>query len=87
MQKDGLRRLINRERTVDLFLELVQIDSVSKEERKLADRIIGLAGSLNLDNSEDGTAEKIGGDAGNLIISVPGDEGQAAIFFLPILTG
>ena len=79
MQKDGLRRLINRERTVDLFLELVQIDSVSKEERKLADRIIGLAGSLNLDIREDGTAEKIGGDAGNLIISVPGDEGQAAI--------
>lgn len=79
MQKDGLRRLINRERTVDLFLELVQIDSVSKEERKLADRIIGLAASLNLDIREDGTAEKIGGDAGNLIISVPGDEGQAAI--------
>ncbi|MFI5358474.1 MAG: M20/M25/M40 family metallo-hydrolase [Halanaerobiales bacterium] len=79
MQHDKLKELINREKTVELFLELVQIDSIPREERMLADRIIELAGTLGLDIKEDETAEKIDGNAGNLIISVPGDETQAAV--------
>ena len=53
----------------------------------LADRIIELAGTLGLDIKEDETAEKIDGNAGNLIISVPGDETQAAVLLSAHLNG
>ncbi|MFP4015752.1 MAG: M20/M25/M40 family metallo-hydrolase [Halanaerobiales bacterium] len=66
--------MINKERLLNLFMELVQIDSVSKEERELADRIIIEFDKIGLEVIEDDTATKIDGNAGNLIIDIAGDQ-------------
>lgn len=79
MQKIDFKEYISRDRLVGLFLELVQIDSVSREERKLADRIISWARDLAIDIKEDDTGSKIGGNAGNLIFGLPGNSSQAGV--------
>ncbi|MFP4662150.1 MAG: M20/M25/M40 family metallo-hydrolase [Halanaerobiales bacterium] len=66
--------MINKKRLLNLFLELVQIDSVSKEERTLADRIIREFDRLDLVVREDDAGNHIGGNAGNLIIDIEGEQ-------------
>ena len=87
MQKIDFKEYISRDRLVGLFLELVQIDSVSREERKLADRIISWARDLAIDIKEDDTGSKIGGNAGNLILACPAIAARPGFYFLPTWTG
>ena len=72
---------IDRERLVSTFTGLVAVDSPSKGERKMADKIKALFEELGCAVSEDGAGEKIGGNAGNLFLTVPGEEGSEPIFF------
>lgn len=72
----GDKPLLDKNRLIDFFLEIVQIDSISREERLLADRIIQELTKLGFRVKEDGTAVKINGNTGNLIIDFPGDDGQ-----------
>ncbi len=65
--------MINQQRIVDTFISLVSIDSLTRGERQMADALLKRLRDLGLDPSEDGTAAKIGGNAGNLICRVPGN--------------
>lgn len=59
--------MVNEKRLVDLFMNLVTVDSGTRNERLMADRLIQELKNLGLDVHEDNAGEKIGGNAGNVI--------------------
>ncbi|MFW6030534.1 MAG: M20/M25/M40 family metallo-hydrolase [Halanaerobiales bacterium] len=63
------------------FIELVEIDSISKEERKMADNLKEELKKLGLEVKEDDTAKKINGNAGNLIAYLKGNSSLPTIIF------
>ena len=65
--------MINKERIVEEFINLVEIDSIPREEREMADRLKADLQNLGCNVYEDNTGEKIDGNAGNLIAELPGD--------------
>jgi tripeptide aminopeptidase len=64
--------MINQERIKNLLLELVRIDSVSREERDVARRIKQLCEELGAEVFIDDAGEKVGGNTGNVIARFPG---------------
>src|SRR5918911_555245 len=64
--------MINEERIKNLLLELVQIDSVSREERDVARRIKQLCEEMGAEVFIDDAGEKVGGNTGNVIARFPG---------------
>lgn len=64
--------MVNRERLVDLFKNLIQIDSVSKKEGTIAKTIQEIFESLGAEVLIDGAGPKVGGDTGNLIARFKG---------------
>ncbi|MBV8855436.1 MAG: M20/M25/M40 family metallo-hydrolase [Acidobacteria bacterium] len=64
--------MINQERIKNLLLELVQIDSVSREERDVAQRIKQYCEELGAEVFIDDAGEKVGGNTGNVIARFPG---------------
>ncbi len=64
--------MINAKRLKGFFLDLVQIDSHSREEREVAKYIITHLEALGIDVVMDDTAEKIGGNCGNLFARLNG---------------
>jgi tripeptide aminopeptidase len=64
--------MINQERIKNLLLELVQIDSVSREERGVAERIRALCEEMGAEVEIDDAGEKVGGNTGNVIARFPG---------------
>jgi tripeptide aminopeptidase len=73
---------VNRERLKQLFLELVQIDSLSRHERDVAIRLqreLELAGAVcRYDNA----GERVRGNTGNLIAKIPGNAAGATPLML-----
>jgi tripeptide aminopeptidase len=65
-------RMINQERIKNLLLELVQIDSVSREEREVAERVRALCEEMGAEVELDGAGEAVGGNTGNVIARFPG---------------
>lgn len=72
---------INRERLIQEFVELVQIDSHSREERQMADALIDKLKPYGVEIVEDVAGQKVGGSAGNLICRIPGDDSKPTILF------
>lgn len=64
--------LVNEERLLATFLELVRIDSVSRRERALVDHLAPILRGLGLEVEEDTAGEACGGTAGNLLARWPG---------------
>lgn len=66
--------MVNKERAISKFLELVQIDSVSYNERGMADYLIHYFTDLGYEVFEDkGSNEKVPlANAGNVIVKLPG---------------
>jgi tripeptide aminopeptidase len=64
--------MINEERIKNLLLELVQIDSVSREEREVAQRIKQYCEEMGAEVFIDDAGEKVGGNTGNVIARFPG---------------
>ena len=64
--------MINQERIKNLLLELVQIDSVSREEREVAQRVRAICEELGAEVFIDDAGEKVGGNTGNVIARFPG---------------
>jgi len=60
-------------------MEIVQIDSVSKEEREMVDRLINELKEMNLEVKEDNTADFINGNAGNIIFDIPADNNMPKV--------
>ena len=68
---------MNKERLLESFFELVQIDSETKDERVIADVLIQKMEALGFDVVEDDSAERSGHGAGNLIASMKGTVAEA----------
>ena len=64
--------MINEERIKNLLLELVQLDSVSREEREVAQRIRTLCEEMGAEVFIDDAGSKVGGNTGNVIARFPG---------------
>ena len=64
--------MINQERIKNLLLELIQIDSVSREEREVAQRVKRICEELGAEVEIDGAGSKVGGNTGNVIARFPG---------------
>ncbi|ARD46863.1 M20/M25/M40 family metallo-hydrolase [Sporosarcina sp. P33] len=73
---------MNAQRLMEEFLELVKIDSETKNERNIADILTKKLQALGFDVTEDDSAKKTGHGAGNLIANLPGTAPNAdPIFF------
>ena len=57
---------MNKERITELFTSLVEVDSLSRGERRMADRLTAELKELGFEVTEDNAGEKIGSDTGNL---------------------
>ena len=73
---------MNKERLTEQFLEIVQIDSESGQERRVADYLLGLLNELELAGFEDDTQEITGYGAGNLIFTLKGEENISPVAFM-----
>jgi tripeptide aminopeptidase len=68
-----------RERLLDDFVRLCEIESPSKEERNVADAVRAELQSLGLHVEEDGSAQDTGSDAGNLLARIAGPDGSPTV--------
>src|ERR687884_723910 len=68
----GEDSMINQERIKNLLLELVQIDSVSRKERDVAERIKKYCEEMGAQVEIDDAGAKVGGNSGNVIARFPG---------------
>ncbi|AWB45074.1 hypothetical protein DCC85_13140 [Paenibacillus sp. CAA11] len=75
--------MIQKQRVIDLFFELVQVDSETKHEREIADVLKRKFTELGLNVIEDDTQAATGHGAGNLIATLPARNAEQAdpIFF------
>jgi tripeptide aminopeptidase len=64
--------MINQERIRNLLLELVRIDSISRRERDVAERVRRLCEEMGAEVETDDAGEKVGGNTGNVIARFPG---------------
>lgn len=68
-----------RERLLERFVELCEIESPSQHERAMADAVAGRLRAAGLEVEEDGSRTETGSDCGNLLARVPGPEGARTI--------
>lgn len=74
--------MVNQERLLNEFLELVQVDSETKFEAEIAKVLKGKFSSLGVEVFEDDTTAITGHGAGNLICTLPATkEGVDTIYF------
>lgn len=73
--------MINEERLINRFLEYVQIDSPTKEERKFADFLKSEMEKIGLAVKMDNAGEKCGSNSGNLIGKLKGNTNGETILF------
>ncbi len=74
--------MVNQERIVNEFLELVQIDSETTQETNIAKALKEKFSSLGLEVYEDDTKEKTGHGAGNLFCTLKANkQGIDPIYF------
>ena len=66
---------------IDDFLELVQISVESRNERQIADNVIGKLKALGLEVFEDETAQSVNGNTGNIYAILKGDSAIEPIMF------
>lgn len=72
--------VVNSNRLLNEFVNLVKIDSPSGEERKLADYLKKRLTALSLEVIEDNAGHVMGTATGNLIARVPGNQTLPTIF-------
>lgn len=73
---------MNKQRLLDEFFELVQIDSETKDERRIADLLTLKMEALGFYVEEDDSDDRSGHGAGNLIATMKGNaEGVDPIYF------
>lgn len=65
--------MVNEKRLIESFMELVKIDSISREEKNLADFLIEKLEDLGLEVIIDQAGEKVKSNSGNLIACLKGN--------------
>jgi len=73
--------MVNRERLIDSFVKMVEIESVSGREGRFKDYLAELLRQRGLQVMEDQAGQALGGDAGNLLAAWPGSAKGPAILF------
>lgn len=73
---------INQERLRQYLLDLVQIDSHSREEAQVAARLRADLEALGLEPEVDDAGDAVGGDTGNVIVRIKGTVPDAPPIFL-----
>ena len=73
--------MVNKERMIAEFMELVKIDSGSRKERLIADALLLKLKELGYSAVEDQAGQAIGGDAGNLFLKIPGTAAGFTVLF------
>lgn len=63
--------MVNRQRLIELFMELVRVDSETGQEREISLKLKEKFGELGLEVTEDDTAAQTGHGAGNLFVWLP----------------
>jgi tripeptide aminopeptidase len=63
--------MVNRDRLVTEFLNLVKIEGLSKQEGKVAQYLSNVLEGMGIEYYIDQAGEKIGGETGNLIAEIP----------------
>ena len=71
--------MIDQNRLAQTFQRLVSIDSVSKEESRLAHALVVTLESVGAETKIDDADKEIGGDTGNLIARFPGNTSAAPL--------
>ncbi|MCL2549131.1 MAG: M20/M25/M40 family metallo-hydrolase [Symbiobacteriaceae bacterium] len=69
------------QRMLEEFQQLVRIDCATKDERLVVDALLAKLKSMGLHPEEDDTGEKIGGNAGNIFFTVPGNLDGPTVMF------
>ncbi|MFN3690469.1 MAG: M20/M25/M40 family metallo-hydrolase [Fimbriimonadales bacterium] len=73
---------LQNDRLVELFTTLCSINSPSRQERAVVEYVKGFLRGLGLEVREDTAAEAVGGDANNLVATLPANiTGAPKIFF------
>lgn len=73
--------MINKDRLLERFLDYVQIDSPTKEEREFAEYLMIEMEKLGIDVHMDDAGDKVGGNSGNLIGKLKGNTDGDTILF------
>jgi tripeptide aminopeptidase len=63
--------MVQQDRLVNQFLELVKIEALSKQEKPVAQYLTGVLDTMGIEHYMDDAGDKIGGNCGNLIASIP----------------
>lgn len=71
--------MVNRNRLVEEFIELVKIDSLSRKERKICETLKLKLINLGYSPIEDNAGQKISGECGNIICNIKGSKNVPAI--------
>lgn len=74
--------MVNRDRIINEFIQLVKIDSISLYEREMADILKLKMMKEGISVKEDDTAKKIEGNAGNLICTLKGNKNVSPILLV-----
>jgi tripeptide aminopeptidase len=73
--------MVDGKRVIDEFMELVQIDSFSKNERLMVDALKKKLDEMNAEYYEDDAGSKYGGNAGNLVCCIKGNKKAPVLLF------
>lgn len=73
--------MINKERLLQKFLEYIQTDSESGNEKNMADRLLADLGVLGCDVWRDNVGESIGSNGYNVYARLPGDPSLEPLIF------
>jgi tripeptide aminopeptidase len=74
--------MVNKDRMLNEFIELVKIDSLSFNERQMADKLKSKLEDLGLQVYEDDAGQKTGGNTGNLICTIKGQKDVPSILLM-----
>ncbi|MEN8906553.1 MAG: M20/M25/M40 family metallo-hydrolase [Clostridiales bacterium] len=71
--------MVNRDEVINDFLDFAKIESLSLNERNIANKVKEKFSYVSDEIYEDDTSIKIGGNAGNIIINIKGDKNVPGI--------
>ena len=72
---------INKERVLNEFIEVVKVNSYTRQEREMADLLLGKLKDMGLDPYEDRAHDEFGGNAGNIVVKLEGRKDKAPLLF------
>ena len=74
--------MIVKERMTDHLMDLIKINSLSKKEKPVADKLQKEMEEIGAECSYDDAGKKVGGNVGNLIVRIKGNKQNVPPFFL-----